>query len=455
MMRAAATCLALALACGPTAAADYAAGAIASPRVTVPDRAARGLVVLVSDAAGWGDTEAGIAADLTASGAIVIGIDLPAWRTALDAQPRDCVYPVADIETISHAVQSGTAAYLSPIMAGIGAGGAQVLAMASQTPKATFGGTVAVDPEAVLPMAKPLCTSGAITEVAGGRRYGLAPGPLPDPVRIGLTPAASPDGAAAARALQADHPDVAVTDADGAAAAALAALLSTTLTAIDAAEDANPLGLPVTLLPATPTRDTLAVILSGDGGWRDLDQQLGGILQGMGIPVVGLDSLRYFWSEKTPAETAADLDRLITRQTAAWGVSHALLIGYSFGANVLPAAYNLLPAETRARVPLVSLLALTDSKSFQISMMGWLGVSGDGDSPAGDIAAMNPAIVQCIYGVEDEDDPCPDLMDQGVEIIRTEGGHHFDGDYNALARHIVEGLDRRLVRPSIEESAKP
>lgn len=30
-------------------------------------------------------------------------------------------------------------------------------------------------------------------------------------------------------------------------------------------------------------------------------------------------------------------------------------------------------------------------------------------------------------------------------MIRTDGGHHFDGDYEALAQKITAGLDRRLT----------
>jgi type IV secretory pathway VirJ component len=31
----------------------------------------------------------------------------------------------------------------------------------------------------------------------------------------------------------------------------------------------------------------------------------------------------------------------------------------------------------------------------------------------------------------------------GAELIETDGGHHFDGDYHALAHHIIAGYERR------------
>lgn len=431
-----------------TAADDFSAGAIARPVVSFPSGTAKATVLLVSDEAGWGETEAGIATELTGAGAIVVGVDLPSWRAGLAPEARKCLYLVADLETISHAVQRQAQldSYLPPIVAGIGAGAAQLLAMAAQTPKATIGRTVVVDPTDSVDLAKPLCTDATATTLADGEtRYGLAPGPLPDPIEIGLTPAAPTDGAALARALQTGHPDVSVEQVAGPAPAALTTRVSAAIEAAAGAEGEAPLGLPLTLLPATPTRDTMAIVFSGDGGWRDIDQKIGGALQEMGIPVVGFDSLRYFWSEKTAAGTAADLDRLIRLQAPAWGVSKVLLVGYSFGADLLPATYNALPDETKARIPMVSLLALTSASSWQISVLGWLGqATGTGGNPADAIARMDPAIVQCIHGAEEDDSPCPGLAAKGVEVIRTDGGHHFDGDYEALARKIAAGLDRRL-----------
>src|SRR5690606_16108426 len=150
--------------------------------------------------------------------------------------------------------------------------------------------------------------------------------------------------------------------------------------------------------------DTMAVVYSGDGGWRDIDKDVAGILQQRGIPVVGVDSLRYFWSERKPQETADDLGRIIDSYRRQWNVHHVLLVGYSFGADILPATYNLLGAEDRERVRQISLLALSHQVDYEISVTGWLGVSGDGAAgdPVSDIAKIDPRLVQCIYGTAEE-----------------------------------------------------
>jgi type IV secretory pathway VirJ component len=127
-------------------------------------------------------------------------------------------------------------------------------------------------------------------------------------------------------------------------------------------------------------------------------------------------------------------------------VSNVILIGYSFGADVLPAAYNLLPKADKSRIKQISLLALSREVDYEISVTGWLGVAGDGKGgdTVADIAKIDASLVQCVYGTDEDDDPCPDLKGRGVETVPIEGGHHFDEDYEALGKRIVESLKTRI-----------
>lgn len=71
-------------------------------------------------------------------------------------------------------------------------------------------------------------------------------------------------------------------------------------------------GLPlVTLAAQGKPRDLLAVILSGDGGWAEIDRELASRLAAAGIEVAGLNSLRYFWTPRNPETAAADLERIL------------------------------------------------------------------------------------------------------------------------------------------------
>src|ERR1700712_2294318 len=62
----------------------YDTGMIPSPHIILPTGKVVGEVVLISDAAGWGDKEDAIAKNIVAQGAMVIGIDYPALLTSLN-----------------------------------------------------------------------------------------------------------------------------------------------------------------------------------------------------------------------------------------------------------------------------------------------------------------------------------------------------------------------------------
>ena len=195
--------------------------------------------------------------------------------------------------------------------------------------------------------------------------------------------------------------------------------------------------LPVTEVPASGAGDEFALLLSGDGGWAGLDQELAARLAASGVPTVGLNSLKYFWSERTPQETASDVARLLRHYLAAWGKQRVLLIGYSFGADVLPFVVNRLPADLRERVASVSLLGIDANASFEVSIADWVGSGGGGAPTRPELAALTQLPVLCIYGAGESDSICPGLTAGRIARAQIGTGHHFGGEYAQLADRIL------------------
>lgn len=429
--------------------AAYDTGLIPSPHISLPSGEIKAMVFLVSGPNGWTDVDDQRASALVADGAAVVGIDYTAYIASMSRDTTDdCIYMISDIESLSQQIQrrAGGASYHAPILAGSGQAGALVLAMIAQSPPATIREAVAVDPTAEVPLVKELCTPATKQPTPNGFIYGLSDGPLPAPVTVLETPNAPADGKANVAAIVADHPDVKVEsgdDGDG------QLLTSKVIDHIDAgAQNTNDLGLPLTELETKPKIDTMAIFLSGDGGWRDIDSEIGQYFQEQGVPTVGLDSLRYFWTKKDQAQTAADLSRIIETYRKKWNVKNVLLVGYSFGADVLPSAYNALPARDKASVKQISLLALTHSIDYEISVTGWFGAAGSfgGGKTLDAVAKIDPKLVQCIYGTgDDDDDACPELKDKGVDVIAVDGDHHFDDAYDKVGELILDGLSKRTM----------
>ncbi|WP_286912061.1 MULTISPECIES: virulence factor family protein [unclassified Pseudomonas] len=257
----------------------------------------------------------------------------------------------------------------------------------------------------------------------------------------------NPDDASAAFVRDQANAETSISDYD----IHLPQVLKAQLTQALVGHDGNALAIPVVEVPAGQTTDTVTLFLSGDGGWRDLDRDVAGEMAKLGYPVVGIDTLRYYWQHKTPEQSAADLSELMQHYRQKWGTKRFVLTGYSFGADVLPAIYNRLPAEDQQRIDAVMLLAFARSGSFEIEVEGWLGKEGQ-EAPTGPEMAKLPASkVVCVYGVEETDESgCTDKTAVG-ERMKLPGGHHFDENYPQLAKRLIDEIETRQGKSSVAD----
>lgn len=232
-------------------------------------------------------------------------------------------------------------------------------------------------------------------------------------------------------------PDAHAIDPAGGAIDLVSAVVAQVLGNVAEKGEESDLDLPLVELPAPDKAkdDRLAIVFSGDGGWADIDRQVGEQLAKSGVAVVGLDSLKYYWRRKEPEEAAKDLDRIVAHYTAAWNRKRVVLIGYSFGADVLPFLWQHLAPATKAKITHMALLALSAQASFEITVGGWVGVApADGVETAPAIKAVTGPKMFCVQAGEDDEDPCPGL---GIDAIKVAGDHHFNRDYKKLTELIL------------------
>lgn len=403
---------------------------------------ARGVVFLFSDLSGWNDAMTASATVLAKAGAIVIGVDLPSYEAKLRASDDGCHYLISEVEDYSKKIQRqfNFPVYLTPILAGRGEGGTLAYVALAQSPFVTVAAAIAVDPVTVLHTKVPLCPGAVGTAIVGGGFSYTPKADLPGQWKYDYTvntatiPWALPDGAENIPAwrewLHEDRLKIMIQP-----------LLSSTNGSSAGLDD-----LPLTAIPAGQTGDTLAIVLSGDGGWRDLDKTIGERLATRNIAVVGWDTLRYFWDARTPQQVADDLTRVIKAYGALWNRQRILLVGYSFGADVLPTAYNLLAQDIRDRIGLISLLGMSDTADFQFHVEGWLGVeSGTASPTAPEVAKIDKNLLQCLYGDDDAEQFCTNAVFNGAHVVKLSGGHHFDGNYEVLADEILKQWNQQGI----------
>lgn len=400
-----------------------------------PDSDARAVVFLFSDAVGWNEQSQLNAKAISKEGVIVVGVDLAKYLKNLRESDDGCHYLISEIEEYSKEIQRkfNFVHYHTPWLAGIGEGGTLSYAALSQSPNVTIAGALALNPVEVLSTKVALCPGATATAVKNGQGFEYAQADsLPGVWQF------SSD-------IKSSDPIVWAPDNKShnfkkwklwLYGPPLALMIKEHLSSVND-DPAGLNDLPLTALPSQAEGDTLAIILSGDGGWRDIDRAIGEQLSKSGIAVVGLDTLRYFWQEKTPEQVAKDLTRMIDGYTTLWHRQRVLLIGYSFGADVLPSVYNILPPEEKNKIGQLSLLALSETADFQFHVEGWLGMESDSTiKTLPEIAKINPKLIQCVYG-DGDDEVCSKHAFDKARRVKLDGGHHFDGDYETLTNAII------------------
>jgi type IV secretory pathway VirJ component len=419
--------------------------------VYAPAQTATSFVLLLSGDEGWNGTAESLARQLVAQGAMVAGIDTPQFKAALALDGGQCVFPDGDLENLSHYVQAyaHNPNYLAPLLVGVSSGAALSYAVLAQAPRDTFAGALTLDFCPYLDLDKPLCKGSGLefTRNARGTGSDLLPiKHLSNPwVTIQSQKGPACPAGAAGEFVFGVHGAAIATIKDAADskpfAAAFASLANANMRSRAAPPPAELGDLPVVEVAAqsgsTPS-DSFAIIMSGDGGWAGLDQDIAAALSAKGIPVVGWDSLRYYWSARTPEGLAADTDRMIRYYLSRFGKKRVLLIGYSQGADVLPFAVNRLPQATRAKVSLAAVLGMAEHALFEFHLSSWISDDNAGPATLPEVERINGVPVLCIYGEDEHDSLCPKLDAKKITVVRVKGGHHFDGDYAGLAAHILE-----------------
>ncbi len=195
--------------------------------------------------------------------------------------------------------------------------------------------------------------------------------------------------------------------------------------------------LPLVVEQTLPTSgDAFVVWYSGDVGWGRADSAMAPRLATRGLPVVGVNSLHYFWRRRSPEAAAADLEAVIETYSQKWGRSSVVLAGYSFGGAALPLIIPHLSPKTRARVRLFVLLAPSGKGELVMRPWTWLEISGFGARRLADeMARMGPIPSLCISDPHDSVAACDVLA--GTPVVSVSGGHRFNGAYEAVADAIA------------------
>ncbi len=199
--------------------------------------------------------------------------------------------------------------------------------------------------------------------------------------------------------------------------------------------------LPVKEWPAS-THDKPAIFyISGDGGFNKFSTALCQSLNKKGYDVYALNARSYFDDKKTPERTAADVKNYLSKKLAGRKNKQVVLVGYSFGADVLPFILNRLPKNV-LDVPVSFIMAASGSTDFEIHWSDIFGGNTKRDMDVvSEINKLNDENIVIINGSDEHDLALNKISLKKYTHEVLPGGHHFDGDTEEITNVILNHIN--------------
>lgn len=425
-----------------------------------PSKRPAQVVLFVSGDGGWDPGGVDLVRELATLDALVVGIDITYYLKQLEKSSEPCVYPAADFELLSKYIQKkfDYPHYTTPVLVGYSSGATLVYAALAQAPGNTFLGAISLGFCPDLALSKPLCRGSGLEWTKGPKDegYNFLPAShlaVPWVAFQGTTDPVCEAEKTGAYVKQVKNGKIVLLPGVGHGYSVpknwmpqfkdeFARLTKQKSEKPIQSSTGDLADLPLVEVTARgPESDRMAVFWSGDGGWADLDEEISASLAGHGVPVVGVNSLKYFWTNRTPEQTAKDLGRIIRHYAAQWRKEKVVLIGYSLGADILPFAANRLNEELKSRVELITLLGPALQVDFEFHLSDWLGSSSKTAVPTKpEVMKLVNTRLLCIYGEKETDSLCPHLQGNYFNKVALPGAHHFGGDYAQIADTILGAM---------------
>ncbi|HKY80884.1 MAG TPA: AcvB/VirJ family lysyl-phosphatidylglycerol hydrolase [Sphingobium sp.] len=214
--------------------------------------------------------------------------------------------------------------------------------------------------------------------------------------------------------------------------------------------DRDPFSIaPPTARPAPSWRGVAAIILSGDMGSKiGTSPPLAKAISGRGIPVVMVNSLAYFRVRRTAAEAEALLHAALQRALSLPHVERVVMIGQSYGADMLQVGLSRLPPRERSRILFAALVVPGRTVEYRASPgeIFTFAMAEEDALPAARRLDWLPLL--CIYGKEERQSLCPLLHSPNVRSVALPGGHLLHHDSSAVLRELLPAIGRHITQVS-------
>lgn len=181
-------------------------------------------------------------------------------------------------------------------------------------------------------------------------------------------------------------------------------------------------------------RDASIVFVSGDAGlprWS-LGKQVAQRLAAEDYSVTAVDSLSAFSKRRSPEQAGSILAAAMHEAMRRNPDAPIVLIGQSFGSDIIPIAVAHLPAELRSRIARIILTVPGTQAYLQVSPAEMLGTARPDLPLLPFVRRLPPVPLTCIYGIQEPDSLCRAISGPNIRTVALSGGHGLHRDVDTV-----------------------
>lgn len=422
-----------------------------------PSKAPDAFVLFVSGDGGWNKGTTSIGMHIVAQGAMVVGINIKHYVKNKKLSKQSCYYPAGDFESLSIYIQKKYkfSKYLKPVLMGYSSGATLVYGALVQAPVNTFKGAISMGFCPDIVSTKPLCRGSGLElhPITPGVSWFLEPySNLKNPFIVinGVKDKICNYKDTEAFVKKVPNGEFILIQDAAHGMSVKSNYMPHLLYAYKKVKESSisiPTDGPFVILPAEKGGNQPVVLfISGDGGWTSFDDGIAKELVKKGIAVIGMDSQKYFWQKRTPKEVALEITKMLEYYMTEWEKTTFVLVGYSFGANVVPFIMPIFPVNISKRLIKSILISPDISADFEIHISDLLHINPAReayDVVEGVHNLRNDSIV-CIFGSDEDTKRVLQFEKAGAIIRILPGKHHFNNDYNSLKNVILFSIPKKV-----------
>ncbi|WP_235955170.1 virulence factor [Sphingobium psychrophilum] len=191
----------------------------------------------------------------------------------------------------------------------------------------------------------------------------------------------------------------------------------------------------------------VALYLSDDMGFHaGLGPLIADRLTRRGIPVVAENSLRFFRTRRTPEEAGAMIAQGLRRAIAVDPGARLLLLGQSFGADIIAPSLPYVPTALRRRIAFIGLIVPGATRQWRASPSDIFSFNEPEEDATTAARRLSWAPLLCIHGAEEAASLCPALRQPNVVQLRLPGGHALNHDADAVSAALLHAIAQSVGR---------